>query len=149
MSEPTHADDHGRSVRGQLAEGPAHRVVRREAGVGQRGRVCWLQTLREWHQMSSIGHQHVVRHPAIQSEAAATSRHRGMGHVLAVGLDTEAAPAARATPPGSVHGHRLTDLEPAHAFPKAMNPSGVLVAKGERRLPGQRVAAELVHEMKI
>ena len=129
MAEAAGPDDDRGRARVEQRQRLAHRVVRRDAGVGQRGDVLRLGRRVELHAGARRGEQ-VLRHPAV---GAVQPREDALGavHVLA-----GSAGAAQAAGRRRVQDHRVPDGHVGHRRADLVHPAGVLVTDrvGQRRV---------------
>ena len=147
MAQATGADhDRGRAGHEQRQRA-LDRVVRREAGVGERRGLDRVE-VAERHEVAGVGHQHVLRpcrrrcrgrRPRRRARPGARSSSRSPAR-------SGGTPAA----PRAVDGDRARrPRTPAHAGAERIDPAGVLVAERERRTPGQQAAFEVVHQVEV
>ena len=146
VAESAHPDDdHGRPRHHQVQR-PLDRVVRRQAGVGERRCLHGIE-VAERHEMTRVLDQQQRRHAAVGAQPRS---HRGqLRQVRAVVLHPLEAPHAATTPSGAVHRDGLADLEPGHAVTERLDPPRVLVAQGEGRLEGHHPGLEVVDQVQV
>src|SRR5690606_1896761 len=149
VSEAADPDDEGVRLWCQLVERSLYGVIRREARVRAGRRLGRLEPVGQGQEEAGIRDEHVLGHAAVETEPTTASGHGGFLEVLTVGLDAEPATGTCAAPPGPVDGDGLPDLEPSHSLSELMDPPGVLVPEGERRIPGHHPRLEVVHEMDV
>jgi len=91
--------------------------------------------------------EHERCHPAVPTEPATGGANFRLA--LAVVLQTGQAPTAPSTTPRPIDGHRFADADALYPGAERLDPTCVLVAKGERWTPRQEPRLELVHEVEI
>ena len=146
VAEPAGAD-HDRVRAGhELVQRALDRVVRRERRVGQRRRVARVE-LAERHSSRAAGHEQVLGHPAVATEAAA---HRAdLGRALAVVLAPSAGSARSARSPTARRRRPARRARtPSTPAPRLLDPAGVLVAERERRVERQQPGGPL-HQVQV
>ncbi|MFN7969134.1 MAG: hypothetical protein U0P47_07350 [Acidimicrobiales bacterium] len=121
-------------------------MVGSEARVGERSCFHRVQ-VAERHQVPGIANKHELRHAAVVPEPGG---HRGeLVLVLAVVLHPLDAAMASPAPRRAVDRNGLAELEPDDSGPDGLDPAGVLVAQGERRLERNHPRLEVVDQVQV
>ena len=142
MAQAADADQYAGGIGWELGPGAPDRVVRRQAGIGQRRRGHRIQSGGQWHQVALMRDQQVVGHPAVVAQPAAAGQRRP----LAIVLHADKAPRARAASPCAVDGHSVTLGDPVDPGTDGVYPAGILMAQRHRQLPDRR-GVHLVEHM--
>ena len=88
MAQTTGADAHRGGAGQELGKRHLHRVVRREASVGQRRGSHGIQAVRNRHQKARVGDEHVLGLASVDAESATERRSVSIERVVAVGVLT-------------------------------------------------------------
>ena len=143
VAEAADADHDRARPRPQQVQRAADRVVRSQAGVGQRRRGHRVEPV-ERHGEARGGHDHVLREPAVAAEPGAARRPPAVAQVLGPDAAGAAAPAS----PRPVDEDRLAELEAVGSRAERGDGAGDLVAERERELVRQRAGAP-VHQVQV
>jgi hypothetical protein len=130
VSQSADAHYNDRRVGVELRQGALDGVIRGQRGVTERRGLSWIQA-PERDQQPGGGDEHILGHPAVETEAA--SKAADLGPVLAVVLHRELASMAATAPPRAVDGHSVALLETRDSFSESGHPSGILMTECEGR----------------